>query len=30
MWAHPGGLFPWDEGYPCPPACQPLPGTWQA
>jgi hypothetical protein len=30
MWAHPGGLFPWEENYPCPPGCQPLPGTWRA
>jgi hypothetical protein len=30
IWAHPGGLFPWDAGYPCPPSCQPLPGTWRA
>jgi hypothetical protein len=29
-WAHPGGLFPWDEGYPCGPECQPRPGTWRA
>ncbi|WP_166534997.1 DUF4262 domain-containing protein [Blastococcus xanthinilyticus] len=29
-WAHPGGLFPWDPGYPCPPGCQPRPGTWRA
>jgi hypothetical protein len=29
-WAHPGGLFPWDTGYPCPPECQPRPGTWRA
>ena len=30
IWPHPGELFPWDEGYPCPPSCQPLPGTWRA
>ena len=29
-WAHPGGVFPWDAGYPCPPECQPRPGTWRA
>ncbi|MDK3258242.1 DUF4262 domain-containing protein [Blastococcus capsensis] len=29
-WAHTGGLFPWDAGYPCPPECQPRPGTWRA
>lgn len=29
-WDHPGGLFPWDEGYPCGPECQPRPGTWRA
>jgi hypothetical protein len=29
-WAHPGGLFPWDAGYPCGPECQPRPGTWRA
>jgi hypothetical protein len=28
--AHPGGLFPWDEGHPCPTSCQPLAGTWRA
>ena len=22
-WAHPGGIFPWDPSYPCPPECQP-------
>jgi hypothetical protein len=30
IWAHPGALFPWDDGYPCPTSCQPLPGTWRA
>ncbi|CCG02113.1 DUF4262 domain-containing protein [Blastococcus saxobsidens] len=29
-WAHAGGVFPWDRGYPCPPECQPRPGTWRA
>ena len=29
-WSHPGGVFPWDEGYPCGPDCQPRPGTWRA
>jgi hypothetical protein len=29
-WAHPEGGFPWDAGYPCPPSCQPRPGTWRA
>jgi hypothetical protein len=29
-WPHHDGLFPWDEGYGCPPTCQPRPGTWQA
>jgi hypothetical protein len=29
-WAQNGGLFPWDEGYPCEPDCQPRPGTWHA
>lgn len=29
-WTHPGGLFPWDPGYPCGPGCQPRPGTWRA
>ena len=29
-WAHPDGLFPWDEGYGCGPECQPRPGTWRA
>ena len=29
-WDHAGGLFPWDEGYPCGPECQPRPGTWRA
>ncbi|MGY2004480.1 DUF4262 domain-containing protein [Blastococcus sp. SYSU DS1024] len=29
-WTHDGGIFPWDPGYPCPPACQPRPGTWRA
>jgi hypothetical protein len=29
-WAHADGSFPWDEGYPCGPECQPRPGTWRA
>ncbi|WP_104522364.1 DUF4262 domain-containing protein [Blastococcus atacamensis] len=29
-WALPGGLFPWDAGYPCEEDCQPRPGTWRA
>jgi Domain of unknown function (DUF4262) len=29
-WAVDGGLFPWDDGYPCEPECQPRPGTWRA
>ena len=29
-WALDGGIFPWDEGYPCDPDCQPRPGTWRA
>ena len=29
-WADDGGHFPWDPGYPCPPQCQPRPGTWRA
>jgi Domain of unknown function (DUF4262) len=29
-WSHAGGIFPWDEGYPCGPECQPRPGTWRA
>jgi hypothetical protein len=29
-WAHHDGLFPWDDGYPCGPECQPRPGTWRA
>lgn len=29
-WSHAGGVFPWDEGYPCSPECQPRPGTWRA
>ena len=29
-WAHAGGPFPWEPGYPCPPECQPRPGTWRA
>ena len=29
-WPHPDGTFPWDEGYPCGPECQPRPGTWRA
>jgi hypothetical protein len=30
IWALDGGIFPWDEGYPHDPDCQPLPGTWHA
>ncbi|WP_347059792.1 DUF4262 domain-containing protein [Blastococcus sp. HT6-30] len=29
-WAHPGGSFPWEPGWPCPPECQPRPGSWRA
>jgi Domain of unknown function (DUF4262) len=29
-WALDGGIFPWDDGYPCDPDCQPRPGTWRA
>ena len=29
-WRHADGSFPWEEGYPCGPACQPRPGTWRA
>ncbi|MCF6735992.1 DUF4262 domain-containing protein [Blastococcus sp. KM273129] len=29
-WAHRDGGFPWDPEYPCPPECQPRPGTWRA
>jgi hypothetical protein len=29
-WAHRDGTFPWDDGYPCGPDCQPRPGTWRA
>jgi hypothetical protein len=29
-WSHADGTFPWDEGYPCGPECQPRPGTWRA
>jgi hypothetical protein len=29
-WADDEGCFPWDPGYPCPPECQPRPGTWRA
>ena len=29
-WALDGGIFPWDEGYPCDPECQPRPGTCRA
>ena len=29
-WALDGGIFPWDDGYPCDPECQPRPGTWRA
>ncbi|WNV76764.1 DUF4262 domain-containing protein [Geodermatophilus sp. DSM 44513] len=24
------GCFPWEEGHPCDPGCQPRPGTWRA
>jgi hypothetical protein len=30
IWALDGGIFPWDQGYPHDPDCQPLPGTWRA
>ncbi|MGY1814595.1 DUF4262 domain-containing protein [Blastococcus sp. SYSU D00820] len=29
-WTHADGAFPWEEGYPCGPDCQPRPGEWQA
>jgi hypothetical protein len=29
-WALDGGIFPWDDDYPCGPECQPRPGTWRA
>ena len=29
-WSHADGTFPWDDGYPCGPECQPRPGTWRA
>ena len=29
-WDHADGTFPWDDGYPCGPHCQPRPGTWRA
>jgi len=29
-WAHADGSYPWDDGYPCGPECQPRPGTWRA
>ena len=29
-WPHADGSYPWDDGYPCPPTCQPRPGTWSA
>ena len=29
-WTHADGRFPWEEGYPCGPECQPRPGTWRA
>ena len=29
-WALPGGVFPWDDGYPCEDDRQPRPGTWRA
>jgi hypothetical protein len=29
-WPDLDGRYPWDEGYPCAPDCQPRPGTWRA
>ncbi len=29
-WSHADGHFPWEDGYPCGPECQPRPGTWRA
>ena len=29
-WPHSDGTFPWEPGWPCPPSCQPRPGTWRA
>ena len=29
-WPNGDGLFPWDDGYPCGPECQPRPGSWRA
>ena len=29
-WSHADGHFPWEEGYPCGPECQPRPGSWRA
>ena len=29
-WPQRNGAFPWDEGDPCGPGCQPRPGTWSA
>ncbi len=29
-WSHADGHFPWEDGYPCGPRCQPRPGTWRA
>ena len=29
-WSHADGSFPWDDGCPCGPDCQPRPGTWRA
>jgi hypothetical protein len=28
-WGH-DGSFPWEDGHPCAPTCQPRPGTWRA
>jgi hypothetical protein len=29
-WSQADGHFPWEDGYPCGPECQPRPGTWRA
>ena len=29
-WPHRDGTFPWEDGYPCGPECQPRPGTWRS
>lgn len=29
-WAHPGHVFPWEDGESCGPAVQPRPGMWRA